>query len=114
MFSVMAWLCYLHSYLNVNGLLSHVNELRLFLSTASIDILTVNETKLDSTISNDEIHISGFDLVRKDRVINGKYGAGVCFYIKTNLSFHVRKDLNDDALEVLSVELTTNQINHLL
>lgn len=100
--------------LNINGLLCHVDELRLFLSTASIDILAVNDTKLDHTISSDEIHIPGFDLVRKDRVINRRNGGGVCFYIKTNLNFNVREDLNDDALEVLSVELTKPRSKSLL
>ena len=92
--------------LNINGLLCHADNLRLFLSTTNIDILAVNETKLDNSILNDEVHIPGFDIVRKDRAVNGKNGGGVCFYIKTNLNFYVRNDLCDDDLEILSVELT--------
>ena len=91
--------------LNINGLLPHIDELRLFLSTAKIDILAINETKLDSTISNTELCITEFDLVRNDRKCNGRHGGGVCFYIKKNLNFHIRKDLHDESLEILSIEI---------
>ena len=57
--------------LNVNSLLAHIDELRIFLTTAKIDILALNETKIDSGISNNKIAISGFDVVRRDRHTNG-------------------------------------------
>ena len=33
----------------------------------TFDILSINETRLDNTISNDEVKITGYDLIRKDR-----------------------------------------------
>ena len=32
-----------------------------------IDILAINETKLDATIKDGEVHLPGYDVVRKDR-----------------------------------------------
>ena len=58
---------------NVNSLLTHIDQLRVSLSIHKIDILTVNETKLDFSISSNEIHISGYDLVRRDCCHNGRH-----------------------------------------
>ena len=52
--------------LNINSLLAHIDELRVFLSTSKIDILSINETKLDFTIDNSELYLLGFEIIRKD------------------------------------------------
>ena len=39
------------------------------MSTKSVDILAINETRLDCTISNGEINIPGYVIERKDRNI---------------------------------------------
>ena len=43
-----------------------------------LDVLAINESKLDH-VSNDEIHIPGYNIVRKDR---NRHGGGVIMYIK--------------------------------
>ena len=54
--------------LNINSLVSHIDDLRIFMSQSKgIDILAINETKLDSTIKDNEVHLPGYDVVRKDR-----------------------------------------------
>ena len=40
----------------------------------------VNETRLDSTISDNEMHVPSYEIVRRDRNVNGRLGGGVCFY----------------------------------
>ena len=55
--------------LNINSLLSHIDELRVFMSSSKVDILHINESKLDSTIRDDDVFIPGFEIVRKDRKI---------------------------------------------
>ena len=58
--------------LNINSLVSHIDDLRIFMSQSKgIDILAINETKLDSAIKVNEVHIPGYDIVRKDRENNG-------------------------------------------
>ena len=89
--------------LNVNSLLAHIDQLRIFLSIHKI--VNANETKLDFSISSNEIHISGYDVVRRDRCHNGRHGGGVCIFIKNNLNFRIREDLSKVNLEFLAIEV---------
>ena len=92
--------------LNINSLLLHIDELRVFMSSSKIDILMINETKLDSTIHDNEVHLTGFEIVRTDRKVNGRNGGGVCIYLRTNLNYKIRNDLSNDKLECLTIEIT--------
>ena len=47
----------------------------------------MNESKLDSTVCDDEVYIPGFEMVKKDRKINGRNGSGVCTYVHANLNY---------------------------
>ena len=49
----------------------------------SIDIISINQTHLDSTIDNFEVNIPGFSLYRNDR---NRHGGGVAFYVRADLS----------------------------
>ena len=71
-----------------------------------IDILAINETKLDATIKDGEVHLPGYDVVRKDRESNGRNGGGVCIYVRSNINFQLRADLSPNNLECLTVEIT--------
>ena len=51
---------------------------------SKIDILLINETKLDSIIHDSDVYIPDFEIVRKDRRVNGRKGGGVCIYLRTN------------------------------
>ena len=43
--------------LNINSLVSHIDDLRVFMGQfKDIDILAINETKLDATIKDGEVH----------------------------------------------------------
>lgn len=55
-----------------------------------IDVLALNETRLDSSISDELVAIDGYDLIRADR---NRYGGGVCIYIRCNVNFDRRFDL---------------------
>ena len=88
--------------LNINGLSTHVDELRVYLATNDIDILAINETKLDESIMEGEVNICGYDIVRRDRK---RGGGGVCFFVKNSINFSTRHDLNVDDLENLCVEI---------
>ena len=56
--------------LNINSLLAHIDELRVFMSNSKIDILSINETKLDSTIKDSEVYLPGFE-INKERSQGG-------------------------------------------
>ena len=79
------------AFLNINSLVSHIDDLRVFMSQfKDIDILAINETKLDATIKDGEVYLTGYDVVRKDRESNGKNGGGVCIYVRSNNNFQLR------------------------
>ena len=91
--------------LNINSLVSHIDDLRVVMSQfKDIDILAINETKLDVTIKDGEVHLPGYDVVRKGRESNGRNGGGgVCIYVRSNISFQLRADLSPNNLECLTV-----------
>ena len=84
--------------LNINSLLAHIDEFRVFMNESDIDIISVNETKLDSTINDNEVYIPGYEIVRKDGKINGRHGGGVCIYVRCNLNYKIRENLSSDQL----------------
>ena len=71
-----------------------------------VSILAINETKLDATIKDGEVHLPGYDVVRKDRESNGRNGGGVCIYVRSNINFQLRADLSPNNLECLTVEIS--------
>ena len=52
----------------------HLDELKALMVKKPVDIFSINETRLDATISNNEINIPGYVLFRKDR---SRTGGGV-------------------------------------
>ena len=88
--------------LNVRSLLSKLSEIKRMLQLSSASVLALNETWLDASISDDEIGIEGYTVVRKDR---NRHGGGVLLYIKEDLAFNTRMDLSHDGLEAIWVKL---------
>ena len=72
------------------------------MSSSKVDGTVINESKLDSTVHNNEVYLPGFELVRKDRKMNGRNGGGICIYLRTNLNFRMRDDLKNDELQSVS------------
>ena len=85
--------------LNIASLAKHIDELKILLAIYPLDVISINETRLDQGILNSEIYIPGYEIVRRDRNRNG---GGVCFYIKTAINYSVRTDLNINSLENVS------------
>jgi exonuclease III len=61
------------------------------------DVLTINETRLDSSIKDYEVGIVGYEIVRKDRNRNG---GGVAIYIRNSINYKIRNDLQPEDLEI--------------
>ena len=74
----------------------------MFCEENRIDVMAVNETKLDPQIGDNEIQMAGYSTVRRDR---NKFGGGVCLYIKNYLNYSVRNDLMPDQLEAIVIEI---------
>ena len=91
--------------LKINSLVSHIDDLRVFTSQLKdIDILAISETKLDPTIKDSEVHLPGYDVVRKDRESNGRNGGGVYIFVRSNINFQLPADLSPRNLECLTID----------
>ena len=60
--------------LNITSLLKHIDELCIVLDGQPIDILAINETRLDGSISDQDVKIVGYDVICRDRTINWRFG----------------------------------------
>ena len=99
------------AFLNIASLPKHIDELRPNMQHQYLDILVLNETRLDETISNSEISIDKYTLVRNDRA---RHGGGVAMYIRNSINFNLRNDLHDEALEFLCVEISKPKVKPFL
>ena len=75
--------------INLASLYKHIDQLRIYMLPKTVDILAINETRLDSCILNDEVSIPGYTLERKD---GNRFGGGVALYIRDSINY---KRLND-------------------
>ena len=90
------------AHLNVNGLRSKLDFLKLLLHQERFDILCLNETKIDSTITDSEIAIPGYLTCRLDRTL---HGGGTMIYFSDRLNVKKNARLTSKAHESLWVEL---------
>ena len=88
-------------HLNVNSLLSKIEELRTLAFNTNTSVLGITETKLDNTVSNEELKINGYSLLRSDR---NKKGGGVACYIKSNIA-HNRQTIIPENIENIVIDI---------
>jgi len=70
--------------LNVRSLLNKVDQLQVFMQEHKFDILAVNETWLDESVTNSEISIPDCCVIRNDRK---RTGGGVCLYVRNGIQY---------------------------
>ena len=58
---------------------THIGELRVLLANNDTDVLSIKETKLIKNANDNEVHILGYHIIRRDRIVKG--GGGVGFYV---------------------------------
>ena len=88
-------------HVNVNSLLSKIDELRDIVGFTKPAILGITETKLDNTVPDQEIKISGYNVLRSDRNRNG---GGVACYIRADLCFN-NKNVFSNSIEHVFFDL---------
>ena len=69
-------------HLNVNSLLSKIEELRTLAFNTSISVLGITETKLDNTVSIEELKIDGYSLLWSYK----NNGGGIACYVKNDIA----------------------------
>ena len=68
-------------HLNVNSLRNKIDSIDLLIKE-HIDICLLSETKLDNSFPNQQFHLNGYKLFRKDR---DRFGGGIAFYVNETI-----------------------------
>ena len=89
-------------HLNIASLFKHIEELRIFMQYQTFDIPSIDERRLDNTIHSDEVKITGYDLIRKDRNRNG---GGVAIYVRRTIPYIDRNGLLTNNVEAIRLEI---------
>ena len=73
--------------INVKSLLLKIDKLRDIVGHTKPAILGIAESKLDSSVTDQEVNINGYSILRSDR---DRKGGGVACYVRTDLCFNSR------------------------
>ena len=98
-------------HLNIRSLRNKTTELSLLAQRAKANVIAITETWLDSSITDSEVMIPGYNIVRKDR---STLGGGVCLYVKDTLAYNTRTDLSDDQFEAIWINLLSKKTKPIL
>ena len=73
------------AFLNIVSLPKNIDEIRQHsMTNKHIDLIAFNETRLDSSINDNMVHINNYDLICKDRSRNG---GGVCIFLPNSINY---------------------------
>ena len=101
---------------NIRGLQTNFTQFEILLQTHNnIDVMSLSETHITESAYNDIdslYKIDGYEFVKRNRV-SGK-GGGVAMYIKSNIHFKRRYDLENNDLESIWVEIFIKHSKSLL
>ena len=98
-------------HLNVNSLLGKLDQIREMFHDGKVDILTFSETKLDDSVTDVQIEIENYSVIRNDR---NRHGGGVCMYVNSRLSYITRPELTHEAIETVWIEIIGKQTKPVL
>ena len=70
--------------LNIVSLPKYIDEIRIILADQYFDVLALNETRLVKNISNPDMFIQNYDLIRADR---SRSGGSICLYVKNSINY---------------------------
>ena len=74
----------------------------MLLESNPIDILAINKSKIDDTVSDNQIHINGYNIIRNDR--NRNTGREL-MYLRKSILFSERNGLVPDPLAIICFEI---------
>ena len=81
------------AHLNVRTIINKFDHFKILISRNPFDIICLNETFCDGSITDNDITLPTYSIVRKDR---NRHGGGVAMYIRNSLTFIRREDLETD------------------
>ena len=93
------------AHLNARSLPKHLDEFKISMNDNPFDIVRLYETWLNSTWTDSELVLNGYNLVRHDR-INLQRGGGTSIFFSSKLIAHQRTDLRHLDIEAAWLELS--------
>ena len=97
-------------HINVNSLLSKSDEPRDVIGHTKPAILGITESKLDRSVSNQKVNISGYSIHRCD---GNRYGGGVTCYVRADLCLN-RRNVFSNSIENVFFDLLIPKLKPLL
>ena len=94
------------AHLNIHFLYPKLDEIKFLTNNQNIDIFCLCETFLNQQFSDNELHITDYNMFRKDRQ---SHGGGLMVYTKSNLACIHRDDLETEDTEILWLEVKNNR-----
>ena len=98
-------------HINIDGLLNKIPEIKVIIEESDLDILSITETHLSATISDDQLNIDGYEFARRDRkeddftkTHEGIWG-GYLTYFKNYLQIAEMNDKLESNIEAVWVKL---------
>ena len=85
-------------HLNARSLIPKISELKIIASNSKAAVISITEAWLDSSVSDGEIHLKNYPVIRRDR---NRHGDGVYVNIRNGLAFTYRSDLRRDNDEII-------------
>ena len=98
-------------HINARSMFHKLPELVYIANKSKAAIISITETWLDSSFPNNSIKIEGYNIIRRDRQT---HAGGVCMYIRSDLRYNPREDLQNENLEDLWLELLLPQTKPIL
>lgn len=90
-------------HLNINRLLHKTHFVKDIIQEHNLSILALSETWLNEDISDNEIAIPNYRLVRRDR--SGRLGGGVCIFIHCSLNYRLCHKIQNPSLEMIWIQI---------
>ena len=90
------------AHININSLRNKFDDISVLLCDNVVDILAINETKLDNSFPNVQFIIQGYTLFRRDRNANG---GGVILYIRSDLPCRRLTNMESSHIEAIVAEI---------
>ena len=87
------------AHVNVRSIIKKVDQLRLLLDDAKVDVLTISESWLKAHLHSNLVKLEGYNTLRLDRAVqnkkgSGKRGGGLLTYVNTNHPYEQLSNLN--------------------
>ena len=82
-------------HLNITSIIKNIEQLKIYLKNEPLDVLSINEARLDVNVDDFEVQVCGYDIIRKDP---NREGGGVAIYYRSFTNMTAREDLAPENL----------------